>query len=411
MVQKIRDWCKGTSTKRIKDISFDFLIFARIKNLRIGINTLAVVPSEIGGALTYVQKLIENLARIDRENEYFLFLAPWNQKLFKVKKRNFRQIICNVPFRTLPLRILYEQAVLPVLAWKNKIDVFHSPASVSPFLLFCPSVLTLHDVVPFIFPKLTPLVFRLYWDITYRISARKAQLVIAVSHSDKEDLIKFLDIGEKKITVIYHGSEQPNLEIEDEKGIIAFQKKKESDAPYILWVGRMYRHKNLTRLLYAYNKLIKTHQGIKHQLVLCGMRAWEYSSFTKTVKELVLEDKVIFKGYVPDDVLKSIYANASLFVFPSLTEGFGFPILEAMSCGIPVVTSNCGAMAEVAGNAALLVDPYSVGEIAETMHKVLTDETLRATLIKKGLERAKEFSWERTARETLSVYEKARGRE
>lgn len=379
--------------------------------MRIGINILVAIPSEIGGALTYVRKLIENLARIDKENEYFLFVAPWNQELFQVKKRNFRQIICNVPLKALPLRILYEQTVLPILLWKNKIDVFHSVASVSPFLLFCPSVLTLHDVIPFIFPQLTPLIFRCYWNIAYKISARRAQLIIAVSHSAKKDLIKFLDITGKKITVIYHGSEQPNLEIEDEKGIIALQEKKESDAPYILWVGRMYGHKNLTRLLYAYNKLIKTYQGIKHRLVLCGMKGWGYPSFIKTMEALNLQDKAIFKGYVPDNELKSMYSNASLFVFPSLTEGFGFPILEAMSSGIPVVTSNYGAMAEIAGDAALLVDPYDVDEIVEAMHRVLTDENLRKDLIKKGLERASQFSWERTARETLSAYKKAWGKE
>ena len=104
--------------------------------MRIGINTLVAVPSEMGGALTYVQKLVENLARIDEENEYFLFVAPWNRELFQVKKRNFRQIMCNVPLKALPFRILYEQTLLPILLWKNKIDVFHAPASVSCFLLF-----------------------------------------------------------------------------------------------------------------------------------------------------------------------------------------------------------------------------------------------------------------------------------
>ena len=136
------------------------------------------------------------------------------------------------------------------------------------------------------------------------------------------------------------------------------------------------------------------------------MKAWGYPSFVKTIEELGLEDKVIFKGYVPHDALKSIYAKASLFVFPSLTESFGLPILEAMSCRVPVITSNCGGMAEIADEAALLVDPYNVEEIAEAMYRILTDETLRATLIKKGFNRASQFSWEKTARETLEVYER-----
>jgi len=229
--------------------------------------------------------------------------------------------------------------------------------------------------------------------------------MITVSHSAKRDLVKFLGIEREKIAVIYLATEQPDLEIKDEKEVIAFGEKKESETPYVLWVGKMYSHKNLTRLLYAYNKLIRT-DNIKHRLVLCGMKGWGYPSFVKTVKELGLDDKVIFKGYVPNDVLRSAYGKASLFVFPSLVEGFGLPILEAMSHGVPVITSNCGAMAEIAGGAALLVDPYDIDEIAEAMHKVLTDENLGKDLIKKGLERAGQFSWERTARETLDVYEK-----
>ena len=137
---------------------------------------------------------------------------------------------------------------------------------------------------------------------------------------------------------------------------------------------------------------------------MCGIKGSGYSSFIKTVEELNLQDRVIFKGYIPDNELEWMYLNASLFVFPSLSEGFGLPILEAMSCGVPVITSNYGAMAEVAGNAALLVNPYNIDEIAEAMYKVLTDQKLKEDLIKKGLERAKQFSWEKTAKETLEVY-------
>ena len=165
----------------------------------------------------------------------------------------------------------------------------------------------------------------------------------------------------------------------------------------------MFTHKNLDRVLRAYSKLIKI-KHINHQLIICGMRGWGYPTFARTVEELNLQDRVIFKGYVPDDELRLMYSNASFFIFPSLCEGFGLPILEAMSYGVPVITSNYGAMAEVAGDAALLVDPYSVDEIAEAMHRVLTDETLRVALIRKGLKRASQFSWEKTARETLAVY-------
>lgn len=379
--------------------------------MRIGINTLVAVPSEIGGSQTYLRKLIENLAKVDKLNEYFLFVALWNKDLFQVRQKNFQQIICNIPCKFLTIRVLYEQTSLPILTWRNKIDVLHSPASVSSFILPCPCVLTMHDVTPFVFPELIPKIFRYYWNITYRISARRAHFIITDSYSARKDIGKYLGISKEKLKVVYLAGSQQKLEVKDKRQPISvqnnrsIQNNKRDNLPHILWVGKMFTHKNLDRVLRAYSKLIKI-KHINHQLIICGMRGWGYPTFARTVEELNLQDRVTFKGYVPNDVLRSIYAKASLFVFPSLVEGFGLPILEAMSYGVPVITSNYGAMAEVAGDAALLVDPYNVDEIAEAMYRVLTDENLRENLIKKGFERASQFSWERTARETLSVYKR-----
>lgn len=378
--------------------------------MRIGINTLAVIPSEIGGTQTYLRKLIENLARIDRSNEYFLFVGPWNKDLFEIKQENFQPMMCNIPVKPLAIRVLYEQIILPFFAWKNKIDIFHFPANVSPFVLSCPSVLTIHDTCAFTIPELIPAILRQYWKIMVRSSARNANVVIAVSRSSKENIVRFLGISKEKIQVIYHGSEHQILEARGQNYSVSGQNEVGGHFPYVLWVGKLFSHKNLPRLLHAFAKLIETSK-MKYRLVICGMRSWGYSPLVKTVKELGLQGRVIFKGYVPHNELKPIYNNACLFVFPSLIETFGLPILEAMSHGVPVVTSNYGAMAEIAGDAALLVDPYDVDEIVEAMHKVLTDENLRKDLIKKGLERAKQFSWEKTARETLSVYKKACGKE
>ena len=376
--------------------------------MRIGISTLVTIPGGIGGIQTYLQKLIENLAKIDKENEYFLFAAPWNEDLFKIKQKNFKKLICRVPAKPLFLRVLYEQILLPLLAWRNKIDVFHFPANFSLSIPFCPSVLTLHDITPLVSLELIPPVPRYYWKLAYKLSTRRVDSIITVSYSSKEDIAKFLAVPEEKIKVIYHGNRPRTLEIKDESISNLYQNKKEK-FPYILWVGKMYTHKNLPRLLRAYSKLVKTWH-IKHQLVLCGMKGWGYSSFMETVKELNLQDRVIFKGYLPDNELELVYSNASLFIFPSLSEGFGLPILEAMSYGVPVITSNYGSMAEVAGDAALLVDPYNIDKIAEAMYKVLTDQDLRKNLINKGLERAKQFSWEKTAKETLGVYKEVYGK-
>jgi len=372
--------------------------------LRIGINTLVAVPGGIGGTQTYLQNLIENLAKIDKKNEYFLFVAPWNKELFRVKQKNFKKLICRIPAKPLFLRVLYEQIALSILAWRNRVDIFHFPASVCSFFLFCPSILTLHDITPLVSAEFIPPILHYYWKFAYKFSTRRVNSIITVSYSAKEDIAKFLAVPREKIKVIYHGNRPRTPEIEGKNKIASnlYQNKKGS-FPYILWVGKMYTHKNLPRLLRAYSKLIKD-KNIKHQLVLCGIKSWGYSSFIKTVEELNLQDKVIFKGYIPDNELERMYLNASLFVFPSLSEGFGLPILEAMSCAVPVITSNYGAMAEVAGNAALLVNPYNIDEIAEAMYKVLTNKNLREDLIKRGLERVKKFSWEKTAKETLKIY-------
>ena len=379
----------------------------RSEFLRIGINTLVAIPGETGGTQTYLQGLIENLAKVDRHNEYYLFVTSWNKDLFKIEQKNFKKLICRISSKSLVLRVLYEQVILPFRVWKNKIDVFHFPASVSSLFLSCPSVLTLHDITPLMSPELIPLILRYYWKFAYRFSTRRADFIIAISHSAKDDIAEFLAISREKIRVIYHGNKVGPSEIKDkDKTISNLYQDKKGSFPYILWVGKMYPHKNLPRLLRAYSKLIKT-RHIKHRLVLCGMKGWGYSSFIETVKELELQDKVIFKGYVPDDELELIYSNASLFVFPSLSEGFGLPILEAMSYRVPVITSNYGAPAEVAGDAALLVDPYNIDELAETMYKVLIDQNLRKNLIEKGLKRAEGFSWKKAARETLKVYQEA----
>lgn len=175
--------------------------------------------------------------------------------------------------------------------------------------------------------------------------------------------------------------------------------------PYILYVGALESRKNLPRLLEAYAQLRQW--STKWRLVIVGARKWKFSPIFETVQRLGLEPHVTFTGYVADEHLPALYAGADLFAFPSLYEGFGLPVLEAMACGTPVVTSNTSSLPEVAGDAAILVDPNSVGQIAEAMRSVLSQPTLAAELIEKGPARSGLFTWERTAQETIDVYRQA----
>jgi glycosyltransferase involved in cell wall biosynthesis len=173
--------------------------------------------------------------------------------------------------------------------------------------------------------------------------------------------------------------------------------------PYILAVGNLQPRKNLLRLIEAFAQLI-TERRIPHQLVLAGKAKWRESDIHRTVRRLGIEDRIVFTGRVPDEDLACLLNGAELFVYPSLYEGFGLPVLEAMACGTPVVTSNCTSIPEVAGDAALLVDPYRVDELADAIHHVLSDESLRARLREKGLARSQMFSWRQTARKTWTAY-------
>jgi glycosyltransferase involved in cell wall biosynthesis len=230
--------------------------------------------------------------------------------------------------------------------------------------------------------------------------------VITVSRQSCQDLIKYLPVNPKKINVIPEAASLHFHPLNEAEYLPALERHG-IRRPYILSVGSLEPRKNLLRLLEAYARL----EGSRPSLVIAGARNyWKSSPVVETVSRLGLEQHVRFTGYVEDADLPALYSAASLFVFPSLYEGFGLPVLEAMACGTPVVTSSVSSLPEVAGDAALLVDPRDVDAIASAMRRILDDSDLAADLRARGLARAAQFSWERTARETLAVYEKVLGK-
>jgi len=375
--------------------------------MRIGINTLVAIPDQIGGMQSYLRGLIGGLAEVDHHNEYVLYVAAWNREVFAPPAPNFRQVICPVPVAPLPARVAYEQAVLPQLAHQERLDVFHAPANVMPLLMPCPTVVTIHDVLVLRHPEATPAAFRHYWRVMLRLTAARAAHVITDSHASRADIIALLHCAPHKVQVIYPApglfernpleGQRPGDGSDD---ITALQ-------PYILWVGKMYRHKNLPALLQAY-ALLQRETPSPHRLVLAGMDGWGAQEARHRIAALGLHDKVVLTGRVSDERLIALYQGADLFVFPSLYEGFGLPVVEAMSCGVPVITSNRGALAEVAADAALLVDPEDPQALSAAMRRVLADSGLRAELSAAGRRRSEAFSWQKTAQATLAVYQQAR---
>jgi glycosyltransferase involved in cell wall biosynthesis len=264
-------------------------------------------------------------------------------------------------------------------------------------------VVTFHDVTFLLLPKRYPLLRRLYMEALTRASARRADAIIAPSQSARSDIVRALALPAERVVVIPEAAAPAYHPVHDEERIASVRERYSLPDRFVLSVGSLEPGKNRARLIRACAALNGTR--FECPLVVAGQPAWAYDGDYALVRDLGMRDQVRFLGYVPDEDMPALYSSATLLAFPSLHEGFGLPVLEAMACGTPVMTSNVSATAEVAGDAALLVDPRDTNAITGALGRLLSDGWLRAELRDRGLELAKQFSWQRTARETRSVYE------
>lgn len=373
--------------------------------MRIGINALYLIPGRVGGSEIYLRRLIAALARIDRENEYIVFTNRENRGTFELGD-NFREHHCPVRALIRPHRIAWEQLVLPYRARQHGLDVLHSPGFVAPLFAPCPSVVTILDLIYLEFPETFPFLARLWMKFLVRHSARRARAIIALSRYSRDEILWALDLPFWKIDSIYMGGGEDELtsiprqerdRILDQYGI---------KPPFILTISAAHPHKNLARLLEGYYHLLESEK--RYQLVIVGVKHNRYyQQLMYTAARLELTERVVFTGWVPERAKEVIYTEAALMVFPSLLEGFGLPILESMRYGLPVACSDLPSLAEVAGEAAYLFDPYSVEEIARSLRVCLSNNKLRDQLIGNGRSHAAQFTWDETARRTLEVYRKA----
>jgi glycosyltransferase involved in cell wall biosynthesis len=350
----------------------------------------------------YAQELLLALAVTDGQNEYVVFYN--NPATARVDPTLERFPKITTPLSYKPWRLsamLAHFARIPQDPLFPGVDLFHATDHLLPYFRRIKSVFTLHDLIFLFHPETHKPLNRWFLTLMMPRFLRAADAVIAVSECTKRDAVRFYGIPEEKITVIYEGV-NPRFRLASPEAIAAVRARYGLPEHFILYVGTIEPRKNLTALLEAFHHLLATHDL---RLVFVGKKGWLYEGFFRRLRELGLEDRVIFTGYVPDEDLPAIYSAADLFVFPSLYEGFGLPVLEAMACGTPVVCSNTSSLPEVAGDAALLVDPADVRALAGAMERVLTDETLRADLQARGLEQARRFSWARAAQETMQVYE------
>lgn len=350
------------------------------------------------GVEVYAAKLIEKLAEQDRINTYVLYFRTQPQDWFYKLPPNFKIKIMPFPKFWTQIRLSWE------MVW-HKVDVLVILASALPFWHPKNSVVTVHDIAFEFFPEAFPPFMRNYLKWSTRFAVRRAAKVIAVSESTKKDLVKYYQIAPEKIEVIHLGFDgrgfRPTVYAEtqpvlDKFGLI-YQK-------YVLFIGTMQPRKNIIRLVDAFIKL-KNDNHIEEKLVVVGKKGWLWQPIERKLKASGLSNEVVVLDYLDQTDLQAVLAGASLLTLPALYEGFGLPPLEAMASGVPVVVSNISSLPEVVGDAGRLVNPNSADSIAEGLLEVLQDKELKERMIKKGLNRARDFSWEKTAKETVKLLE------
>ncbi len=382
--------------------------------MRIGIDALSV--GNRSGSGVYTRKLVENLLAIDRQNEYVI-LWPEGLARLPVPRASNAMVIRVRSFNPIARSIRSRLAFSPAGTRQFKLDIFHFPASVGPFLgpfeAFAlvlgasargraRTVVTVHDLSFLCHPECFGFFRRQYYRAAVGRGAQLADAVIADSTSTRADLIELAGLPPERVCVVPLGVDPELRPVRDERVLRSVREKYSLPAQFLLFIGTIEPRKNIERVIESFASIA---DRIPHHLVIAGRKGWKYLDVFRTVNRLQLRSRVHFTGRIEEPDVDALYALADIFVWPSLYEGFGLPVIEAMACGVPVVTSNTSSLPEVAGNAALTVDPVSTDEIAQAIMRILNDAPLRGELIARGFVRASELTWRRTAASTLLVYE------
>ena len=375
--------------------------------LRIGVNSLQIQRGRALSVGIYLRHLLDGLGQSDPDAEYVVFASPGTAGTFAAGKRNFREVVCPWTHLGRPIRILYEQFALPILLRRLGIDVLFSPENSAPLVLPCRSVLGVQMMMMYTTPECFPgLLRRSYFRRVMRRAAHRADRIVCVSESIRREVTRYLQVPREKTVVIPEAPAAYFRPMGPERSREVVVRKYGLGGRYFLCVAIMAPYKNLHRLVDAFAKVCQ-HPGVDHDLVLAGGEdAWPgyRESVARRVDELGLNSRVRFLGSVEHTELPALYSAADALVFPSLCESFGLPVVEAMACGCPVITSNYTCLPETAGGAALLVDPFSVESIAVGMRDVALSADLREDLRSAGLARAARLSWAESGRALAKVF-------
>lgn len=372
--------------------------------MRIGFDVTAAVRQRAGIG-RWARGLLQGLAAIDQENDYLLFAAGRTPPPDGLRPQPSKVRFRTLPFSERTLLILWFRLgiPLPVDLFTGPADVFHFPNYILPPLRRGKAVVTVHDLSFLLYPECHEEGLRAFLERVVPLSVAAADFVTVDSAHVKNEAICLLDIPPDRVEVVYGGVDARFQPVKNEAVLQAVRQRYRLHFPFVLHVGVIEPRKNLVRLIEAYDR-VRSALHLPHRLVLAGGLGWLYEEVFQKVAELGLQDFVLFPGYVPEEDLPALYSLADLFVYPSLYEGFGFPPLEAMACGVPVVASNAASLPEVVGDAGLLVRPTDIEQLADAIARALTDNALRAELRERGFKRARLFTWQAAAERALSIY-------
>ncbi|MCU0520271.1 MAG: glycosyltransferase family 4 protein [Anaerolineae bacterium] len=347
------------------------------------------------GISVYISSLLEQLGAGDHGIRLQVHLA----KGVTLPRSPLPQVQARVPTGRPWQRILWEQIALPMIAYRSGADVIHAPAFVAPFPAVCPQVVTVHDLSFLRYPRMFRTGNRLYLRSFTGLSCRRAVAVVAVSQFTAEEVVRLLRVPAERVVVIHHGV-APRFRPMPREAVDEFRRRQGLPGRFVLFLGTLEPRKNLIRLIKAFALL----KDPDLHLVLAGAQGWYYDDILQAVEQSGLVDRVHFPGFVSQDDQALWYNAADVFAYVSVYEGFGMPVLEALACGTPTVTSSSTSLPEAGGDGAFLVPPDDEQAIAGALHAVLTDPVLRSQLRQRGLCHAAGFSWNATARRTAEVY-------
>jgi glycosyltransferase involved in cell wall biosynthesis len=373
--------------------------------MHIGLDVTAAV-SQGAGIGRYTRELLRALAQLDTQNQYRLFYASHTRPhALPPFGPNFR--VRALPVHDIWLARVWHRAQLPipVETFTGPVDIFHSPDfTLPPTRPGVKTLLTVHDLSFVRDPASAAPGLLKYLNTVVPRSVERAQHILADSLATKNDLQEIYAVPPEKITVLYSGVEARFRRASDAEQNAVRAKYHLGAEPFILAVGTLQPRKNYGRLIQAFAAVCPQLKAENYKLIIAGGKGWLFDSIFAEVEQRGLRERVLFPGFVADEDLPALYSAAHVFAYPSLYEGFGLPVLEAFACGTPVLTSTVSSLPEVAGEAALSVPPTDVTTLAEALHRLTTDDALRAELTAKGLGRAQTFTWQRAAQELLSIY-------